>query len=89
MREFGTVDPNKGTRPFAMFLPGKLFGAGSSLRTADRSVQAFIASGARELDMEMDLLSSEKEGWTDFGRTFHTGAQESGCYLCSPDRLGP
>jgi hypothetical protein len=89
IREFETIDPNKGTRPFANFLPGKLFGAGSSLRTADRSMQAFMLSGARELDMEMDLLSSEKEGWADFGGTFHSGAQESGCYLCSPDRLGP
>lgn len=89
IREFESIDPNKASRPFAMFLPGKLFGAGSSLRTADRSMQAFILSGARELDMEMDLLSSEKEGWSEFGGTFHTGAQESGCYLCSPDRLGP
>ena len=89
IREFETIDPNKGSRPFAMFLPGKLFGAGSSLRTADRSMQSFVSSGARELDMEIDLLSSEKEGWAEFGGTFHTGAQESGCYLCSPDRLGP
>ncbi len=88
IREFETVDPNKSTRPFAMFLPGKLFGAGSSLRTADRSIQSFIVSGSRELDMEMDVLSSEKEGWTEFG-TFQSGSQESGCYLCSPDKLGP
>ena len=40
-------------------------------------------------DMELDLLSSEKEGWAEFGGTFHSGAQESGCYLCSPDKLGP
>jgi hypothetical protein len=39
--------------------------------------------------MEMDVLSSEKEGWTEFGGTLRSGAQESGCYLCSPDRLGP
>jgi hypothetical protein len=52
-------------------------------------MQAFIVSGSREMDMEMDVLSSEKEGWTEFGGTFHSGSQESGCYLCSPDRLGP
>jgi hypothetical protein len=39
--------------------------------------------------MEVDVLSSEKEGWSDFNGTFQTGAQESGCYLCSPDRIGP
>ncbi|MEO6094586.1 MAG: hypothetical protein ABIW76_02550 [Fibrobacteria bacterium] len=89
LREFETMDPSKGKRPFAMFLPGKFFGAGSALRTADRTMQAFIVSGSREVDMEMDVLSSEKEGWTEFGGTFHSGSQESGCYLCSPDRLGP
>ncbi|HKP94658.1 MAG TPA: hypothetical protein VJ385_02770 [Fibrobacteria bacterium] len=89
LREFETVDPNRGSRPFAMFLPGKLFGTGSALRTADKSMQSFIVSGSREMDMEMDVLSSEKEGWSEFGGTFRSGAQESGCYLCSPDRLGP
>ncbi len=89
LREFESVDPSRGSRPFAMFLPGKFFGAGSALRTADKSVQAFLVSETRELDMEMDVLSSEKEGWGEFGGTFRAGAQESGCYLCSPDRLGP
>lgn len=89
LREFESLDPNKGGRPFAMFLPGRLFGVGASLRTADRSAQAFVAGEARELDMEMDVLSSEKEGWTEFPGTPRTGAQEGGCYLCSPDRLGP
>jgi hypothetical protein len=89
LREFEALDPNKGSRPFAIFLPGKLFGAGAALRTADRSMQSFMAGESRELDMEMDALSSEKEGWTEFPGTLRTGAQEAGCYLCSPDRLGP
>jgi hypothetical protein len=89
LRDFESVDPSRGSRSFAMFLPGKFFGAGSALRTADKSVQAFMASEAREIDLELDVLSSEKEGWSEFGSTFHTGSQESGCYLCSPDRLGP
>jgi hypothetical protein len=89
LREFESVDPGRGSRSFAMFLPGRLFGVGSALRTADKSVQTFMVSESREMDMEMDVLSSEKEGWGEFGSTFHTGAQESGCYLCSPDRLGP
>lgn len=89
LRDFEAIDPNRGNRPFALFLPGKLFGAGASLRTADRSMQSFIASEYRELDMEMDVLSSEKEGWTEFPGTLRSGAQGAGCYLCSPDRLGP
>ncbi len=89
LRDFEAVDPNKGNRPFAIFLPGKLFGAGAALRTADRSMQAFISGEFREMDMEMDVLSSEKEGWTEFPGTMRSGAEESGCYLCSPDRLGP
>jgi hypothetical protein len=89
LREFEALDPNKGSRPFALFLPGKLFGAGAALRTADRSMQAFIGNEFRETDMEMDVLSSEKEGWADFPGTLRSGAQEAGCYLCSPDRLGP
>jgi hypothetical protein len=89
LREFESVDPERGSSAFSMFLPGKLFGSGSALRTADKSMQAFMASESRELDMEVDVLSSEKEGWSDFNGTFQTGAQESGCYLCSPDRIGP
>lgn len=89
LRDFESVDPAKGNRIFAMFLPGKLFGNGSALRTADKSAQAFMASESRELDMEMDVLSSEKEGWNEFEGTFRTGGEGAGCYLCSPDRLGP
>lgn len=89
LREFEALDPNRGSRPFALFLPGKLFGVGASLRTADRSMQSFVAGESRELDMEMDVLSSEKEGWSEFPGTLRTGAQAAGCYLCSPDRLGP
>ena len=89
LREFDAFDPNRGSRPFAMFLPGRLFGAGAALRTVDRSMQSFMAGEFRELDMEMDILSSEKEGWTEFSGTLRTGANEAGCYLCSPDRLGP
>lgn len=89
LREFEALDPNKGSRPFAMFLPGKLFGAGAALRTADRSVQSLMAGEFREMDFELDVLSSEKEGWTEFPGTLRTGAQEAGCYLCSPERLGP
>jgi hypothetical protein len=83
------VNPARGSRNFIQFLPGKFFAQGSSLRTADRPVQGFIASEFREMDMEMDVLSSEKEGWSEFGGTFRSGSQESGCYLCSPDRIGP
>jgi hypothetical protein len=89
LREFENLDPNKGSRPFALLLPGRLFGAGAALRTADRGVQSFVAGEFRELDMEMDVLSSEKEGWSDFPGTVRTGSQESGCFLCSPDRLDP
>jgi hypothetical protein len=89
LREFESVNPDRGSNAFSMFLPGKLFGSGSALRTADKAMQAFMASGSRELDMEVDVLSSEKEGWSDFNGTFRTGAEESGCYLCSPDRIGP
>lgn len=89
LREFDVLDPNKGSRPFAIFLPGKLFGAGAALHTADRSIQSFVAGEFQELDMETDVLSSEKEGWSEFPGTLRTGAQEAGCYLCSPDRLGP
>jgi hypothetical protein len=89
LREFEELDPNKGSRPFALLLPGRLFGAGAALRTADRGMQSFVAGESRELDMEMDVLSSEKEGWTDFPGTLRTGSQESGCFLCSPDRLDP
>ncbi|MDQ3001906.1 MAG: hypothetical protein M3Y08_11685 [Fibrobacterota bacterium] len=89
LREFESLNPNRGSRNLTMFLPGKLFGVGASLRTADRSMQTFIVSGSREMDMEMDVLSSEKEGWSEFGGTLRSGSQESGCYLCSPDRLGP
>ena len=89
LREFEAIDPNKGNRPFALFLPGKLFGAGAALRTADRAMQGFIAGEFREMDMEMDVLSSEKEGWTEFPGTLRSGSQGAGCYLCSPDRLGP
>jgi hypothetical protein len=89
LRELESVDPSRGSRPFAMFLPGKLFGAGSALRTADKSIQSFLVTGFRELDMEMDVLSSEKEAWSEFGGTLRSGAEESGCYLCSPNRLGP
>lgn len=89
LREFDDLDPNKGSRPFAIFLPGKLFGAGASLHTADRSIQSFVAGEFQALDMETDVLSSEKEGWSEFPGTLRSGAQEAGCYLCSPDRLGP
>jgi hypothetical protein len=89
LREFEALDPNKGSRPFALLLPGRLFGAGAALRTADRGMQSFVAGESRELDMEMDVLSSEKEGWSDFPGTLRTGSQESGCFLCSPGRLDP
>jgi len=89
LREFDALDPNKGSRPFAIFLPGKLFGAGAALHTADRGIQSFVAGEFQELDMETDVLSSEKEGWSEFPGTLRTGAQGAGCYLCSPDRLGP
>ncbi len=89
LRELEDANPAKGGRNFIQFLPGKFFANGSSLRTADRPIQAFMAGEFRELDMEMDVLSSEKEAWTEFNGTFRTGSQEAGCYLCSPDRLGP
>lgn len=88
LREFESVNPARSGLNLANLLPGKLFAVGSSLRTADRPVQAFLAGELRELDIEADILSSEKEGWQEFG-TFRPGAQEQGCYLCSPDRLGP
>jgi hypothetical protein len=88
LREFQGVDPARGGRGLADFLPGRLFAAGASLRTPDRPMQAFISGEFRELDMEVEVLSSEREGWSDPG-TFRPGAEESGCYLCSPGRLGP
>ncbi|HLP42590.1 MAG TPA: hypothetical protein VK465_13860 [Fibrobacteria bacterium] len=88
IREFETVNPARGTRSLADFLPGKLFTVGASLRTPDRPIQAFISGEFRELDMEVDVLSSEREGWNETG-AFRTGSQESGCYLCSPGRIGP
>jgi hypothetical protein len=89
LREFEALDPGRNGRSFAFLLPGRLFGAGAALRTPDRSAQSFISGEFRELDMEIGVLSAEKEGWTDFPGGLRTGAQESGCYLCSPDRLGP
>ena len=89
MKEFESVNQSRGSRTLAMFLPGKLFSVGASLRTADRPIQSFIAGEMREMDMEMGVLSSEKEGWNDAGATFRTGSQEAGCYLCAPDRIGP
>lgn len=88
LREFERVNPDRGSRSLADFLPGKLFAVGASLRTPDRPIQAFIAGEAREMDMEVDVLSSEREGWGELG-TLRPGAHEGGCYLCSPDRLGP
>ncbi len=90
LREFHAVDPARGGRGLADFLPGRLFAAGASLRTPDRPMQAFISGEFRELDMEVDLLATEREGegWSEPG-TFRPGAHESGCYLCSPGRLGP
>ena len=89
LRELESANPARGSRNFIMFLPGKFFAQGSSLRTADRPIQGFITSEFREMDMEMDVLSSEKEGWNEFSGAFRTGTEERGCYLCSPDRLGP
>ena len=88
VREFERVNPSRGNRTLADFLPGKLFAMGASLRTPDRPIQSLISGEFRELDMEVDVLSTEREGWSDFP-TFRTGAQESGCSLCSPDRIGP
>lgn len=88
VREFESVNPARGNRTLANFLPGKLFAVGASLRTTDRRMQGFIAGDFMEMDMEVDILSSDPEGWSDLG-TLRTGAQESGCYLCSPDRIGP
>lgn len=88
LREFERLDPGRGGRGLASFLPGKLFAAGASLRTPQRSIQAFIAGEFREMDMDVGVLSSERDGWSEPG-TFRSGAQESGCYLCSPDRIGP
>lgn len=88
VREFESVNPARGNRTLANFLPGKLFAVGASLRTPDRPIQTFISGEFREMDMEVDVLSSEREGWSEPG-PFRTGAQESGCYLCSPDRMGP
>jgi hypothetical protein len=89
LRELESANPARSGRNFIQFLPGKFFANGSSLRTADRPVQTFMAGEFRELDMEVDVLSSEKEAWSEFHGTFRTGVQESGCYLCSPNRLGP
>jgi hypothetical protein len=88
VREFESVNPARGNRSLTNFLPGKLFAVGASLRTPDRPIQTFITGEFRELDMDVDILSSEREGWSDFG-TLRPGAQEGGCYLCSPDRIGP
>lgn len=88
VREFETANPSRGNRTLASFLPGKLFAVGASLRTPDRPIQTLISGEFREMDMEVDVLSSERDGWSDFP-TFRTGAQEIGCYLCSPDRIGP
>jgi hypothetical protein len=88
VREFESVNPARGNRTLASFLPGKLFAVGASLRTPDRSIQSPISGEFREMDMEVDVLSTGREGWNDFP-TYRTGAQEVGCYLCSPDRLGP
>ena len=52
-------------------------------------MQSFIYREFREMDMEVDVLSSDREGWSEFGGPSGSGAQESGCYLCSPDRMGP
>ena len=89
LRDLESANPARGSRTLAMFLPGKLFSMGASLRTVERPMQTFIAGELREMDMELDVLSSEKEGWSEPGGTFRTGAEESGCYLCSPDRIGP
>jgi hypothetical protein len=88
LREFESVNPERGARSLADFLPGKLFAVGASLRTPDRAIQSFIGSGFREMDMEVDVLSAERDAWSDLG-VLRTGAQEIGCYLCSPDRIGP
>ncbi len=89
LSELESVNPARNARNFVKFLPGQLFGVSASLRTADRPVQSFIASEFRELDMEVDVLSSEKEAWSEFNGTYRTGAEESACYLCSPGKLGP
>ncbi len=89
IHELESANPAKGALNFISFLPGKLFAVGLSLRTADRPVQAFISGTFRDIDAEVDVLSSEKEGWTEFSKTYRTGLEESGCYLCSPNRVGP
>lgn len=88
IREFESVNPARGNRTLANFLPGKLFAVGASLRTPDRPIQAFMTGESRELDMEVDVLSGERDGWSEFD-SFRTGSEEGGCYLCSPDRIGP
>jgi hypothetical protein len=89
IRELESANPARNSRNLTLFLPGKFFAKGSALRTPDRPIQAFISNEFKETDMEIDVLSAEKEVWNDFNGTIRTGAQESGCYLCSPDRLGP
>lgn len=89
IQELESANLKNGARNLIQFLPGKLFSQGSALRTPERSIQSFISFEFRETDLEIDILSSEKESWSELNGSFPTGAERSGCYLCSPDRLGP
>jgi len=50
-------------------------------------VNYFMASELNDLGIPMDALSFEGESWDHDKNLFKSGVNETGCYLCSPNRV--
>jgi hypothetical protein len=49
----------------------------------------FIAAGLSDIGIPMDALLLESEAWRPGTNVFKPAINETGCYLCKPNRVGP
>ncbi len=88
LQEFASLHSDKSAHLMSILFPKILFGSNFKEHVVPIRMQEFMQEGFADLGFEWDILSSQAENWSGAGKTLTSGKNESGCYLCSPDRLG-